>query len=155
MKPFEIGQRVRIYEYGRKHKGTIHSVGAVYVTVTGDEDGACRPYYPEQLRRLRPKVEGRAKEEKRVERWVNVYGADAVSLTAYRSIQEARNHSTGQCRIAHLLEVNSGEVIVDRAKEEGPYTLSNAITKTDAKLREAMNLLNEARWNLSNFPEKP
>ena len=135
MKPFVVGDRVAVYGVipaglGQRTfdgwRATVVNVlkdGLVVVEGSTIDGNTHYTFHPKQCRRLRPKVEGRAKGEKRMERWA-VFHDSIAGGVILSSTEEAADHNLKNCaamhffgaKKVHLFELRPGEVIVDRAK---------------------------------------
>lgn len=113
VRALKVGDRVFVSDLGQKFKGTVHSIGSVWVTVVSDIDGTCRPYDPKQLsRRLIKKPRPKPQERERLEFWVP-FPLNVLAIPPLNSgrISISRAELTNG---AHLVEKLPGEIIIDR-----------------------------------------
>ena len=106
MAKFKVGDRVRVYGptfqyYGEV--GTIVGMFELVFTVKIDSDNRNYNFHPKQLRRLKPR-------KKRLEMWINFYGADSWSSFQLKEEAIADSSRLNNCDLVntvHMREVRT------------------------------------------------
>lgn len=144
MKGLKIGDRVRVFSHYGPYKGTVVDVSVRGNTPYGFVDGLIQVkddthgktwyQHPRQCVRLRRKPKPA---EERAERWMRI-GPEASGY-AYNERTNAELDREAAQRVAHVVELKPGEIILDRAALEIAFEKMEYLSKTEheALIREA------------------